>query len=441
MHFLELVDARTRRKLLDLGQTVELVPGAVLMRRGAMGGDIFMVRSGSLEVVDPRGQPALVLGLLGPGDMVGEMGFVDAAPRSADVRAREASRCLVWRRSALRRLLAEDTAVASSFWSATAEIAVQRIRTLTDTVRAGSLSRPLAPGAVDPSETSELAADLHAAWAHAERPVEGDPPTPDIIGASLDRLGATLSRVGDPDRADGMGAALAAAVADVLSEATTARLLLQRAAGTPPCARLVEHIRAGVADGRGHAGRALDAALLSMPTLRAQRHLPAMLVDALGDCAGPILVLSLAPATIASAFGRRAGAKPDQLILAQDDALALALGSAGLPDDLGAAVLDNVIEGLPDRLVVALTARLQRRLRPGGCLALAHARPSTDDALLDHLLRWPMLRRSPSTVAELLGAAGLRCAAQPSPAAAAPGAAAPSEAAPWAILRCTAESR
>ena len=68
-----------------------LAPQDYLVRQGDPFSSAFLVESGCLEVVHERAEGEQLLAVLGPGEIVGEMALVDAAPRSASVRAREAS--------------------------------------------------------------------------------------------------------------------------------------------------------------------------------------------------------------------------------------------------------------------------------------------------------------------------------------------------------------
>ena len=397
MNLLHHLDPRSRQALLALGRRQELTAGEVLVRRGAMSGDIFLVEEGCLEVVDPRGRPAVVLGLIGPGEVVGELGFVDAAPRSADVRARQATICLAWRRAELRRLLEQDPAVGRSFWAAIAEVAVQRVRSLSDTIRAGA---PARRAEVDPDdeEVDELAAGLAEAWARAEQPAEGEAPAPELLAEALIQLGARLGRVGDLDRADALGAALDVASGELLRRSHTAALLLGRPAARPPGEALLTHLRGGSPVGERACDRALDRALLDLPTLAGLRQAATSLA-----LPSPAPIYSIAPASLG---------RPD--LAPCLDPVLLAQAGPGLPPGAlqpgsqASIAIDLLAETLPDRLLVTLLTGLRGALSPGGAIRLALVGPAPDDPLLDHLLRWPMLRRTPETLAELATAAGLR---------------------------------
>ena len=69
---------------------VELAPEQVLFRAGDAGDALYVVVEGTLRVA----RNEQVLGLIGPGEVAGELALVDRKPRSADVVAHSASRLL-----------------------------------------------------------------------------------------------------------------------------------------------------------------------------------------------------------------------------------------------------------------------------------------------------------------------------------------------------------
>ena len=66
-----------------------LEPGDVLFRQGDPGTEVFIVRSGRLRITHREGDREVELGFADPGEMVGEMAFVDQAARSATITAAE----------------------------------------------------------------------------------------------------------------------------------------------------------------------------------------------------------------------------------------------------------------------------------------------------------------------------------------------------------------
>ena len=110
MKFLKQFDVQNQEILRNSARILRLDPGQYLLRRGDPGGDIYVVQTGTLEVVDTRSTPEVILAYLEPGDVVGEMAFVDDSPRSADVRAGGLVQILHWPRDDMHRLLQLFTA-------------------------------------------------------------------------------------------------------------------------------------------------------------------------------------------------------------------------------------------------------------------------------------------------------------------------------------------
>ncbi len=66
---------------------ISLSPSERLFSQGDDAGSAYLVVSGRLEVLDPAGPGAAPLATIGRGEIVGELGLLDGAPRSATVRA------------------------------------------------------------------------------------------------------------------------------------------------------------------------------------------------------------------------------------------------------------------------------------------------------------------------------------------------------------------
>lgn len=92
-----------------------LAPGEALFSEGAEGSTIFFVAAGELLVSAKGdvGEPVL-LGLLGPGDVAGEISFLSGVPRSATVVARTRSDLLELDRNALTPLVKKHRHVADA---------------------------------------------------------------------------------------------------------------------------------------------------------------------------------------------------------------------------------------------------------------------------------------------------------------------------------------
>ena len=69
------------------GEEIRLEAGQILFKKGDMGHEIYVVRSGELQILDGN----RVFETVGPGGIVGDMALIDGGPRSATVRAASAS--------------------------------------------------------------------------------------------------------------------------------------------------------------------------------------------------------------------------------------------------------------------------------------------------------------------------------------------------------------
>ena len=439
MQFLDRLTPGERERLRAAARRVELARGAWLIRRGEAAGDLYLVESGAVEVVDTRSRPEVVLDVIGPGSVVGEMSFLDASPRAADVRASADARCLLWERGVLRRVLDEDTALATAFYRALAELIADRLRSLNATAVSGALGRPrgsstAATGTRLTRQAVELSAEARRRWGAAERAVtSGEPGAVEALDAAaaegLDTVRAWLSDIEDGARRAEAGQALGHALHPFLVRARGVSLAWEDA-GRPGTRRpLVAHLGGGVPAGEGALGMALDRALLATPTavgLRRRVQRAASAIGALlpeGDATALVVngaasgLWSLIGPTFGGRGARATAVEGDRGLLQQLDALPGLAALRRVHDDLarlcmGASrqhhepqrlvVLDALLDALPERITVSLLEWARDRLAPGGALVLTALAPSDDAPLFDDLLAWPTTRRSAEATAGLL---------------------------------------
>ncbi len=109
--------------------------GEVVAREGDAGDALFVVRSGSVRVskAGDGGTPEQVV-LLAPGQHVGEISFLDGAPRSASVVAAEPCELIRLGHAAVAGLLHAQPRLAASFYRALATALGSRLRATTDDV-------------------------------------------------------------------------------------------------------------------------------------------------------------------------------------------------------------------------------------------------------------------------------------------------------------------
>jgi CRP-like cAMP-binding protein len=96
-------------KLASVCSLLGLSAGSMLLEEGHADEALYVIVSGSLEVVKPTGGGSTVsLGYLRPGDVAGIMGFVDGVKHSAAIRADSRCELIALTRPDLESLLASD---------------------------------------------------------------------------------------------------------------------------------------------------------------------------------------------------------------------------------------------------------------------------------------------------------------------------------------------
>jgi CRP-like cAMP-binding protein len=105
---LDLDDAQCQT-LANACSLLGLSAGAMLLEEGHSDDTLYVIVSGSLEVVKPTGGGSTVsLGHLRPGDVAGIMGFVDGVKHSAGIRVQDRCELIALTRADLESLLSTD---------------------------------------------------------------------------------------------------------------------------------------------------------------------------------------------------------------------------------------------------------------------------------------------------------------------------------------------
>ena len=153
--------------------------GAFVVKEGERGQEMFVVESGSVEVLRGSGPAERRLSLLAAGDFFGEMALLDDRPRSASVRA--ASEC---------RLLVIDATTLDQMLREYPEIAVRMLRNLAARLRDEGAR-------ADAAEAALLAASPERVSATAKAgPSKPSPKAPPAIPANSAPAGGSGGRTG-----------------------------------------------------------------------------------------------------------------------------------------------------------------------------------------------------------------------------------------------------
>jgi CRP/FNR family cyclic AMP-dependent transcriptional regulator len=121
----ELTDADIA-KLVSAGELRHIPTGIDIIREGVETPCLYILLSGKLSV--SAGRPMKHLADLHPGELVGEMSFVDQRSSSAIVKAVEASDVLAIPRDEVELMIERDPAMGARFFRGIARLVVRRLR-------------------------------------------------------------------------------------------------------------------------------------------------------------------------------------------------------------------------------------------------------------------------------------------------------------------------
>lgn len=117
-----------RNRVESIGQVRRIAEGAYLIRAGEIDSSLFAVEDGHLDIMIMRDDEQAVVATVGPGDVLGEVSFIDDSPRSVSVKAGEETTVRIWDKRTLSEALAFDPQLLAKFAVAMSELLVERIR-------------------------------------------------------------------------------------------------------------------------------------------------------------------------------------------------------------------------------------------------------------------------------------------------------------------------
>ena len=115
--FSDLLPAE-RERLREKAQMLSFPPGDEVITQGELVEDLMILSSGQVRVTQTQGGEQLVefAGPLGPGEVLGEMSFVDGEPASATLVADGEVEVLALARTAIDAMTDADPAFAGRFY-------------------------------------------------------------------------------------------------------------------------------------------------------------------------------------------------------------------------------------------------------------------------------------------------------------------------------------
>lgn len=122
-----------RKRIERIGELKEVPEGRFLIRAADYDSRLFTVENGHLDIIAMRDGKETVVATVGPGDVLGEVAFIDDSPRSVSVRAGDDNVMVrAWDKRTLSEALAFEPQLLAKFAVAMSELLVERLR---DTAR------------------------------------------------------------------------------------------------------------------------------------------------------------------------------------------------------------------------------------------------------------------------------------------------------------------
>jgi CRP/FNR family transcriptional regulator, cyclic AMP receptor protein len=155
LYILGSLDDRDIEWMARSGTKVSLSPGEILIREGKPIEFLYILIEGQLSVRTGKIADKQIAVLL-PGEIVGEISFVDNRKPTASVLALQDSRLLALPRSELTMKLARDSGFASRFYRAIAIFLADRLFTTTSRLGYGSPDQDRDADAIEDSLMDEV---------------------------------------------------------------------------------------------------------------------------------------------------------------------------------------------------------------------------------------------------------------------------------------------
>jgi CRP-like cAMP-binding protein len=125
---LETLDENARTALADAGEVSSLPEGAYLLKQGDRQERLYFLLDGKLSATCHSDNSIVELGMIMPGESVGEMNVIDPRKASADVKAARASRVWSISKDALNAFMESNPLAGMQLMRALATLLCRRIR-------------------------------------------------------------------------------------------------------------------------------------------------------------------------------------------------------------------------------------------------------------------------------------------------------------------------
>jgi len=125
-------NADERARMEGIAEVRRIAHDEYLIRAGQTDSTLFAIEDGHLDIVAMRDGEETIVATVGPGDVLGEVSFIDDSPRTVSVKAGEDTTVRAWDKRTLSAALSFNPQMLAKFAVAMSELLVERLR---DTAR------------------------------------------------------------------------------------------------------------------------------------------------------------------------------------------------------------------------------------------------------------------------------------------------------------------
>ncbi len=129
--FLEFLTEDDRRLLTETAEHRRYAPGEVILAEGECRNALFVIQEGRARVERAHMEFSLEIAKLGPGDLFGDMGFIEGLPASASIIAEEPTTVEIIDVDHVRTLIERDAGFYGRFYQSIAKMLSRRLRETT----------------------------------------------------------------------------------------------------------------------------------------------------------------------------------------------------------------------------------------------------------------------------------------------------------------------
>src|SRR5262245_36749940 len=261
--------------ILASSEVRTLSPNSVLVREDDPSEAIYFIADGLLEVYVFGGSATkLEIGQLGPGEVIGEISWLDRKPISASVRAVETSAVMVLSTALLENKLAEDPGFAARFFRGIATLTAGRLRKTTADLRRAEWTeraRVVTASAGEDGGILHKLGELEALVGAAGQKGAVPEDAARKIGEAFDGLVRSIP-AHDAKYGAGIGEALQAELVPLIKLSATGSRLYAKPRGYAGDYQTIEMIYDNAPAGAGDVGALVDAWVLDLPAIKAIRN-------------------------------------------------------------------------------------------------------------------------------------------------------------------------